>query len=411
MFRLDKIFIKGFKDPNREIHYEFSPDNITIVYGENGSGKTTFLKVLQAILKQDKEFLLNENVQLIELYFSKNGKKIKLELNPSTPKFIVKNYDTSYQDAERYLASARTILLDIYRGLTTSLTNIDTNLIAYINQELKTIKSSQRFLYDSFQKIQNLINLTNEQKVTLNFEDAHLQLNNLQISEIGKWIIADYVLGQKKLNENLQIAYSQTIDKALDFNEGNDYPLPENFQERLIKQKGILSLFVKELSTSNLKTKLEEFLGNENLVLNGNNLFKALIHNLLIKAEENEVENLSLKATRLLIDKFNRMVSRDKKLILNEQEIFIQLPNENRHELTDLSSGERQLLSFLFTYLIAGRGRDIFFIDEPEISMSLYWQEDLLNILKEINPHSQIIVATHSPTIADGKTKNLIKLK
>ena len=38
-------------------------------------------------------------------------------------------------------------------------------------------------------------------------------------------------------------------------------------------------------------------------------------------------------------------------------------------------------------------------IDEPEISMHIDWQHDLVNNLRHLNPSSQYILATHSPEI------------
>ncbi|MOA51157.1 hypothetical protein D3C78_1742670 [compost metagenome] len=50
-------------------------------------------------------------------------------------------------------------------------------------------------------------------------------------------------------------------------------------------------------------------------------------------------------------------------------------------------------------------------IDEPEISLHLDWQSKLIAILARFVPDAQIIVATHSPAIAEYGTKNLMELK
>jgi predicted ATP-binding protein involved in virulence len=46
-----------------------------------------------------------------------------------------------------------------------------------------------------------------------------------------------------------------------------------------------------------------------------------------------------------------------------------------------------------------GVGRDFVFIDEPEISLNLRWQREILGIIEEILPNTQIIVASHSQAI------------
>ena len=89
---------------------------------------------------------------------------------------------------------------------------------------------------------------------------------------------------------------------------------------------------------------------------------------------------------------------------------FISLPRGRRHGLDELSSGERHLLSFLTLFLIICRGRDFYLIDEPEISLSMKWQRELLPLLSELSPNSQIIVATHSPSIANRNSDYLVEL-
>ena len=42
-------------------------------------------------------------------------------------------------------------------------------------------------------------------------------------------------------------------------------------------------------------------------------------------------------------------------------------------------------------------------MDEPEISLHIEWQKQLINIIRELNPNAQIILSTHSPAlIMDG---------
>ncbi|GBQ13317.1 hypothetical protein CFR78_14335 [Komagataeibacter rhaeticus] len=51
--------------------------------------------------------------------------------------------------------------------------------------------------------------------------------------------------------------------------------------------------------------------------------------------------------------------------------------------------------------------------DEPELSLHIDWQENLVPSLKKINPNSQVIFATHSPDIVGAykdRTINLEKL-
>jgi predicted ATP-dependent endonuclease of OLD family len=65
--------------------------------------------------------------------------------------------------------------------------------------------------------------------------------------------------------------------------------------------------------------------------------------------------------------------------------------------LSMLSSGEKQLLKILVATVNASAS--VILIDEPEISMHVDWQRRLIPSMRTLNPHAQLIVATHSPEI------------
>lgn len=70
---------------------------------------------------------------------------------------------------------------------------------------------------------------------------------------------------------------------------------------------------------------------------------------------------------------------------------------EQRIKLSQLSSGEKQLVS-LFTHLYLAEGKQYFvIIDEPEISLSVEWQKTFLQDIRNGTFCSGLFVATHSP--------------
>lgn len=78
--------------------------------------------------------------------------------------------------------------------------------------------------------------------------------------------------------------------------------------------------------------------------------------------------------------------------------------------IKELSSGERQVLIVL-TYLAFLAGKEsIFVVDEPELSLHVEWQRELVGALTSLRPENcQIILATHSPEIA-GQAKQNCKI-
>jgi len=68
-------------------------------------------------------------------------------------------------------------------------------------------------------------------------------------------------------------------------------------------------------------------------------------------------------------------------------------------QLDQLSSGEKQIILILTTVFLQEEKPNILLMDEPEISLHINWQERLIEVIRQLNPNCQLILATHSPTI------------
>ena len=64
-----------------------------------------------------------------------------------------------------------------------------------------------------------------------------------------------------------------------------------------------------------------------------------------------------------------------------------------------LSSGEKQMLVILLTVLVEDNCPYVLFMDEPEVSLHVEWQKQLIDLIMELNPNVQIILTTHSPAV------------
>lgn len=64
-----------------------------------------------------------------------------------------------------------------------------------------------------------------------------------------------------------------------------------------------------------------------------------------------------------------------------------------------LSSGEKQILAILLTVLVEDQQSYVLFMDEPEVSLHVEWQKQLVDLILELNPNVQIILTTHSPAV------------
>lgn len=92
----------------------------------------------------------------------------------------------------------------------------------------------------------------------------------------------------------------------------------------------------------------------------------------------------------------------NKKIIRSQNEIMFDLEGEALCPY-QLSSGEKQILVILLTVLVQDGEHTVLFMDEPEISLHIEWQQQLIRLIRSLNPNVQIILTTHSPAmIMDG---------
>lgn len=106
------------------------------------------------------------------------------------------------------------------------------------------------------------------------------------------------------------------------------------------------------------------------------------------------------------------------KLFEDTKKSIIRTENEIRfHQMGEvlmpyqLSSGEKQMLVILLTVLVEDQQPYVLFMDEPEVSLHIEWQKQLLSIIMQLNPNVQVILTTHSPAvIMDGWTDKVTEV-
>lgn len=75
-------------------------------------------------------------------------------------------------------------------------------------------------------------------------------------------------------------------------------------------------------------------------------------------------------------------------------------------ELSDLSSGEKQIVSLFSHLYLSGNKRFFVLIDEPELSLSVPWQRRFLTDIRNGEFCAGLVAVTHSPFIYDNELKS-----
>ena len=133
--------------------------------------------------------------------------------------------------------------------------------------------------------------------------------------------------------------------------------------------------------------------------------YQVNIGNRIISALQSGDPDASEKATQISLPKrrFQDIMDKlfadtGKKIIRSENEIRFSQIGETLVPY-QLSSGEKQILAIMLTVLVEDNQNYVLFMDEPEVSLHVDWQQQLIDLVLELNPNVQIILTTHSPAV------------
>ena len=114
---------------------------------------------------------------------------------------------------------------------------------------------------------------------------------------------------------------------------------------------------------------------------------------------ERDIENAQ-SSIRRLEELVKSMFHGNKQVNFTPGKIGVTTSSGEEISLASLSSGEKQALLMFIEAVYAEENTIL--IDEPEISLHIDWQKNLIPALAQLNSATQLILATHSPEIISG---------
>jgi energy-coupling factor transporter ATP-binding protein EcfA2/uncharacterized protein YjgD (DUF1641 family) len=422
--KIANIEFHGFKAKNRFAKVEFSSDNVTVIYGDNGCGKTTFLKAINSFLSQDSDELSSIGIKKIvcNIKDEDQPKSICVELKDE-------GYDWTEFEASS-LVNSRSLSLGVERGVSTQSLKIEPevlmNFFAHPKRQHELFGDhrgmalSKRSIYELSEELSFFLRRRNaarfrNKRPEIDFDEKHLYLQSIKIENIEELLLQRYRVARFTATRKIQSALFDTLSVAIDVeNSGADNASTDKSQlgKRIVESKDRIIEALDDGDDNKFKNRIVDILGR---IDQKGELDKILDHSLLSELFQNmidelEVEKLILSSINLLVDRFNTYLINDKKLVINGSEVYVEIGDE-RHSVNELSSGERHILTFLALVLFEGQGRDFLVIDEPEISLNIKWQRELMALFAALLPSTQIIVASHSPALAKRNPNYLSELK
>jgi predicted ATP-binding protein involved in virulence len=121
--RIEKIEFNGFKADDRIATVDMSAKNVTVIFGDNGCGKTTFLKAINSFLSQDDEALLAIGIRSINCDVQDDDKEIRVSVVLSEHGYDWTSFD------ESPLSNSKSLSLGVERGISTQSMKVEPDVL------------------------------------------------------------------------------------------------------------------------------------------------------------------------------------------------------------------------------------------------------------------------------------------
>ncbi len=373
--KLQSIHIKGLFDMF-DYDIEFAEnENVLILTGANGFGKTQILNIIYNLFNQNFDFFK-------KLIFS----EIKVCLSNNLQIIINKEQEIQFSFLEKNLEFCKA------------------TFIPAPPSEL------DRFINPPILKKNEYLNLSEQAKQILNSLKITFIEEQRLFKEYGEGDFKQFVKGLDECINHLKTLIKERIKVFLNTAQ----KLENSYPYRLISTKMKFSEEEYNSNFTKLSKKLKK-LSNHGLYLHDTRQEKLEYKEEDAKALTVYLEDLQeklsvfddlLKKLELFTTILNEHRFTFKSIKIDKDEgFYIQTEQGKRLQLEDLSSGEKHELVLLYKLIFETDKNILLLIDEPEISLHITWQKEFLkDLLKIIEIQNfQAIIATHAPAIVNDR--------
>lgn len=384
---------------------------INIMVAENGFGKTTILNIIVALLTgnyekiRDYQFdsikvkLRNGNTVVVnqdEISKSINDEHIlhacKTYLPTKIYRDFIRNYRKDfYLDIEEVYFILKQFMppREFYKLITINDASDSNKKTNNLHNKLLKIKNSvkQEVIYfPTYRRIEENFTQFSSTMNYMNFgmDDVKKVIDNT-METIKKQTIDDYSSMTGKILDDLLMA-------KIDLNNMNVKDIDKNK----------VKIIIGRIGSKNIKMlhKLEEFI--QGIYFTENEKFINYFLKNLIEIYEKQQE-IEQRVTQFINICNKYLVNKEFRYdpVMAEMKI-VNLETKKELDIRGLSSGEKQIIAlFCKLYLVVDKNI-IFIIDEPELSLSITWQENIIKDIYDSNKISLLIATTHSPFIFEN---------
>lgn len=376
-------------------------ENVLILTGPNGFGKTTILQLINHLCSLKLWYFYLLPFDKIEITFGKGTYSLSInklnndDNNYGEVEFImlnkVKNVRESFKLEKRIVEHMAGRRFPVFKTFDTD--RLDDYLEAFSNEE--SIEFFEKNMPNTIQflRTQKCAMIEEQRLVVKNVSRSNSEYSRT-VEDIQKKISVFYTEAQKTYNSASLKIDGTFVKRLSDIKPSNDV--------KHIKKERIY----REVQKKILEYKKYDLVGELEVVselgVHYNEVLKLYLTDLY-----NKLSSIDKYYDKL--STFDRIVSGKhlayKRLQFKGDEMKIIGSNGHEIPIRKLSSGEQNLLVLCYNLVFGLDDRNILLIDEPENSLHMAWLQNLLNDYMKIAKLTgcQIIIATHSPAFIHGK--------
>lgn len=389
------------------------PGGITIITGPNGFGKSTILKIINALSSNDLAYLLQLEFKQIVITFS-NELSATIEktdngISVDDIHFQITNeIYKAYQHAKHRPWIIETADGYIDRRSDEKLTEAElfSRFIArsdeWIYLDHSTPKASKQ-AHVSFRNISKRLAWIKKQCGDIGVISDQRLLKKATSSRDDSQVIDVISELPKKLKEQISGVCSKYSDIATSLD--SSYPKRLFAAKDDIKDQTEYEQYLKDANEKFLK--LRQYNLVDMTIIDHKEYNPKYSTALKIYFDDFAEKYTVFEGLISKLDLFTRIINsrlRFKEITISKEKGFciVDVDNPNKElNLSQLSSGEKQEIVLFYELIFGNKENRLLLIDEPEISLHIGWQKHFLDDLLEVAKDTNIkaIVATHSPQI------------
>ena len=392
---IDRVRVRGLFD-HFDHDLEFRTDErVMIVIGPNGFGKTTTLRLIDALLNQSLLRLAEMSFRSVEVSFDQ-GKSLTVEKEDHTEQ------DDDGPELKLIFQDGRGNAHEFYsRRPQIGQLKIDFGEVLKVSQP----ELDNRSLWLLPPWLQDLLSA-----VTVRFIDTE-RLTHTDHPKRTVRVYSEELAGRISKTIAEYAALSQSLDRTFPARVVTGNSTPETSMNKLVEDLDEIKNSQSRLEEAGLLATDHDSIDIPDL----NNVDPSRLDVLSVYAQDTKQKLHVFDDIYLKIDAFMTIANsrlRYKRVSVSAEGLKVVSWTGADLDLNLLSSGEQHELVILYELLFRTSKNSLILIDEPELSLHVAWQEQFVSDLEKMAKisHFRALLATHSPEIIADKWDLTVEL-